>query len=372
MVAGQADRGVAPAPARRRRRGRRRSRRGRRGTTSPRSRTPRSTSSTASNAWRLPCMSETIATRTVATVSPVSRLPRVRAAGPALLALVHGRSGGASADPSGAADRARRGGRGGVFQRRGDRAGDGDSRDLSWRWRWRGAPPSWRALAALCEARRGRHRARTRAIDGAAAGRGDGGRADGDPAADSSIARRRAIGRRAGHPVVAGLGSRPGRRRRRSRRGSRRAAGAAWSRSRGAIRATGGCPPPPAPRPSGRCSAALAPVVLAPLFNDFTPLPEGETRSDVLALAAAAGVEVGEVYSVDASRRTTGANAYVTGLGPTKRVVLFDTLLESYSARRDPGGGRPRASPRAPPGRAARRPVRGDRRARRPRSRSSG
>lgn len=77
--------------------------------------------------------------------------------------------------------------------------------------------------------------------------------------------------------------------------------------------------------------ATLAPVVLDPLFNDFTPLPEGETRSDVLELAAAAGVEVGEVFSIDASRRTTAANAYVTGLGPTKRVVLFDTLLDRYS-----------------------------------------
>ena len=77
--------------------------------------------------------------------------------------------------------------------------------------------------------------------------------------------------------------------------------------------------------------AALAPVVLEPLFNDFEPLPEGETRSDVLALADAAGVKVGEVYSVDASRRTTAANAYVSGLGPTKRVVLFDTLLDRYN-----------------------------------------
>jgi STE24 endopeptidase len=76
--------------------------------------------------------------------------------------------------------------------------------------------------------------------------------------------------------------------------------------------------------------AALAPVVLDPVFNDFTPLPAGETREDVLALARQAGVTVGEVYSVDASRRTTAANAYVTGLGPTKRVVLFDTLLERY------------------------------------------
>jgi len=77
--------------------------------------------------------------------------------------------------------------------------------------------------------------------------------------------------------------------------------------------------------------AALAPVVLDPLFNDFTPLPEGETRADVLELARAAGVHVGEVYSVDASRRTTAANAYVNGLGPTKRAVLFDTLLDRYS-----------------------------------------
>ena len=77
--------------------------------------------------------------------------------------------------------------------------------------------------------------------------------------------------------------------------------------------------------------AALAPVVLDPIFNDFEPLPEGQTRDDVLELARDAGVSVGEVYSVDASRRTTAANAYVTGLGPTKRVVLFDTLLDRYN-----------------------------------------
>ncbi|HEY2006859.1 MAG TPA: M48 family metallopeptidase [Solirubrobacteraceae bacterium] len=81
----------------------------------------------------------------------------------------------------------------------------------------------------------------------------------------------------------------------------------------------------------GGVLAALAPVILEPLFNDFTPLPEGQTRTDVLDLAERAGVKVGEVYSVDASRRTTAANAYVSGLGPTKRVVLFDTLLDRYS-----------------------------------------
>ncbi|HEY2572087.1 MAG TPA: M48 family metalloprotease [Solirubrobacteraceae bacterium] len=81
----------------------------------------------------------------------------------------------------------------------------------------------------------------------------------------------------------------------------------------------------------GAAFAALAPVVLDPIFNDFTPLPDGDTRGDVLALADAAGVSVGEVFSVDASRRTTAANAYVTGLGPTKRVVLYDTLLERFN-----------------------------------------
>jgi STE24 endopeptidase len=76
--------------------------------------------------------------------------------------------------------------------------------------------------------------------------------------------------------------------------------------------------------------AALAPVLFDPVFNDYEPLPEGELRSDMLELARMAGVRVGQVYSVDASRRTTAANAYVTGLGPTKRVVLFDTLIDRY------------------------------------------
>jgi STE24 endopeptidase len=50
----------------------------------------------------------------------------------------------------------------------------------------------------------------------------------------------------------------------------------------------------------------------------------------VLELAERADVDVGEVYRVDASRRTTGANAYVAGLGHTKRVVLYDNLIEDF------------------------------------------
>jgi len=81
----------------------------------------------------------------------------------------------------------------------------------------------------------------------------------------------------------------------------------------------------------GAASVYAGPVVLDPLFNTFKPLPAGEVRSDVLELAEQAGVDVGEVFSIDASRRTTAANAYVTGLGRTKRVVLYDTLTDNFS-----------------------------------------
>ncbi len=74
----------------------------------------------------------------------------------------------------------------------------------------------------------------------------------------------------------------------------------------------------------------LQPVLLDPIFNKFTPLEDGELRREVLELAERAGVDVGEVYRVDASKRTTAANAYVNGLGRTKRVVLFDTLLRDF------------------------------------------
>ena len=73
------------------------------------------------------------------------------------------------------------------------------------------------------------------------------------------------------------------------------------------------------------------PLVLDPIFNRFTPLPQGRTRDDVLALARRAGVDVGEVYVMDASRRTTAANAYVNGLGHSKRVVLYDNLLRDFT-----------------------------------------
>ena len=75
-------------------------------------------------------------------------------------------------------------------------------------------------------------------------------------------------------------------------------------------------------------STWLAPVVLAPVFNDFEELPDGPLRERVLELADEAGVDVGEVLRVDASRRGTALNAYVDGIGSSKRVVLYDNLID--------------------------------------------
>jgi len=74
----------------------------------------------------------------------------------------------------------------------------------------------------------------------------------------------------------------------------------------------------------------LYPVVIDPVFNDFEKLKPGQLRSDVLELADRAGVDVGEVYRIDASRRTNAATAYVVGLGHSKRVVLYDNLIHGF------------------------------------------
>ncbi|GAB6984777.1 M48 family metallopeptidase [Nocardioides pyridinolyticus] len=70
------------------------------------------------------------------------------------------------------------------------------------------------------------------------------------------------------------------------------------------------------------------PVVVEPLFNDFHSLPDGELRSAVLELADREGVPVDDVLVADASRRTTTLNAYVSGFGGTRRVVLYDNLVD--------------------------------------------
>ena len=69
------------------------------------------------------------------------------------------------------------------------------------------------------------------------------------------------------------------------------------------------------------------PVLVEPLNNQFTSLPPGQLRDGVLRLAAREGVEVDDVLVADASRRTTTLNAYVTGFGHTRRVVLWDNTV---------------------------------------------
>jgi STE24 endopeptidase len=82
----------------------------------------------------------------------------------------------------------------------------------------------------------------------------------------------------------------------------------------------------------GALSIYAGPVVLDPLFNKFTPLPaDSRVRSAILDLAQRAGVRVDKVFVVDASRRTTASNAYVTGIGSTKRVVIYDNLIKDFT-----------------------------------------
>jgi STE24 endopeptidase len=70
------------------------------------------------------------------------------------------------------------------------------------------------------------------------------------------------------------------------------------------------------------------PVLIEPLSNKFTSLPAGELRTSLLQLAAQDHVKVSDILVADASKRTTAENAYVSGFGATKRIVLYDTLLE--------------------------------------------
>ncbi|MEU9885485.1 M48 family metallopeptidase [Sphaerisporangium sp. NPDC051011] len=71
------------------------------------------------------------------------------------------------------------------------------------------------------------------------------------------------------------------------------------------------------------------PIVVEPLFNEFRPMPAGPLRADLIAMAARDGVPVKDVLVADASRRTTALNAYVSGFGATRRIVVYDTLLRA-------------------------------------------
>jgi STE24 endopeptidase len=70
------------------------------------------------------------------------------------------------------------------------------------------------------------------------------------------------------------------------------------------------------------------PIVVEPAFNSFTPLADGPLRQGIVELAEKEDVEIGDVLVADASRRTSTLNAYVSGFGASRRVVLYDTLVE--------------------------------------------
>ena len=74
----------------------------------------------------------------------------------------------------------------------------------------------------------------------------------------------------------------------------------------------------------------IFPVLIAPLFNHFTPVQDQKVTTMVQELSNKAGIPVDQVLMVDASRRTTRSNAYFAGLGQTKQIVLFDNLLHDY------------------------------------------
>ncbi len=79
--------------------------------------------------------------------------------------------------------------------------------------------------------------------------------------------------------------------------------------------------------------AWLGPLFIDPLFHKFEPLPAGPFKDRVVELAAGADIKVDNVLVMDASRRTTKANAYFTGVGRTKRIVFYDNLLRDFSQR---------------------------------------
>ena len=75
----------------------------------------------------------------------------------------------------------------------------------------------------------------------------------------------------------------------------------------------------------------LAPLVIAPLFNKFTPLPDGSLKERITDLASRLGFRTKGIFVVDSSKRSRHSNAYFTGLGRAKRIVLFDTLVSSHA-----------------------------------------
>lgn len=77
--------------------------------------------------------------------------------------------------------------------------------------------------------------------------------------------------------------------------------------------------------------AAVAPAVILPLFNKFTPLEEGDLKTAILEYGKAQSFPISGLYVMDGSRRSTKSNAFFTGFGRTKKIALFDTLVKNHT-----------------------------------------
>jgi Zn-dependent protease with chaperone function len=75
----------------------------------------------------------------------------------------------------------------------------------------------------------------------------------------------------------------------------------------------------------------IVPVLIAPMFNKFEPLKDKQLEAEILTLAEKAGIEGSDVFQVDGSKQSTKINAYVTGLFGTKRIVLYDTMIDNFT-----------------------------------------
>jgi STE24 endopeptidase len=77
--------------------------------------------------------------------------------------------------------------------------------------------------------------------------------------------------------------------------------------------------------------AVIYPSVIAPIFNKFTPIENAALSGKINDLAQKQGLKVKGIFQMDAAKRSRHTNAYFSGLGKTKRIVLYDTLLESHN-----------------------------------------
>ena len=75
----------------------------------------------------------------------------------------------------------------------------------------------------------------------------------------------------------------------------------------------------------------LYPTIIAPLFNKFTPLEDSDLKAGIERVAEGEGLNIEGIFQMDATKRTRHTNAYFSGLGKAKRIVLFDSLIQSHS-----------------------------------------